>query len=70
MGDVLGGGALIGASNGLFLAREAGGKITVSPAGNADTGRVNHMSDFAGAMLIGGEKGLFVAAAAPGCGGR
>jgi hypothetical protein len=70
IGDVLGGGPLIGARNGLFVAHEAGGKLALTPAGQADAGRVNHMRDFGGAVLIGGESGLFVAAAAPGCGAR
>ena len=42
---------------------------TLTPAGQADAGRVNHMRDFGSAVLIGGESGLFVATAAPGCGG-
>jgi hypothetical protein len=62
------GGILIGSRNGWFVARDTGGKPTLTPAGEADAGRVNHTRDFAGAVLIGGESGLFVAAA--GCGAR
>jgi hypothetical protein len=64
------GGALIGSRKGWFVARETGGKLTLTPAGQGDGSRVNHMRDFGGAVLIGGESGLFVATAAPGCGGR
>jgi hypothetical protein len=49
------------------VARDTGGRLTLTPAGEADAGRVNHTRVFAGAVLIGGESGLFVAA---GCGGR
>jgi hypothetical protein len=52
MGD-LPGAMLIGAENGLFLARETGGKVTVAPAGNGDTGRVLAIHAFPGGMLIG-----------------
>ena len=65
-----GGGTLIGSRKGWFVARETGGKFALTPAGQADAGRVNHLRDFGGAVLIGGESGLFVATAAPGCGGR
>jgi len=60
------GGTLIGASRGgWFGAREQGGKVTLTPAGNADTGRVALMRELAGKLLIGAEKGLFVAGPAP-----
>jgi hypothetical protein len=60
------GGTLIGSRRGWFVARDAGGTLTLTPAGEIDAGRVNHTRDFAGAVLLGGENGLFVAA--PGCG--
>ena len=66
MGDILGGRVLIGAKNGLFLAHEAGGKITVSRAGDADTGRVLATQPFAGGALIGGWNGVFLAREASG----
>ena len=60
------GGTLIGASRGgWFGAHEQGGKVTLTPAGNADTGRVALMRELAGKLLIGAEKGLFVAGPAP-----
>ena len=37
----------------------------MTPAGNADTGRVALMRELAGKLLIGAEKGLFVAGPAP-----
>src|SRR5687768_6226556 len=64
--DILGGRVLIGARNGLFLAHEAGGKITVSRAGDADTGRVLTTQAFAGGALIGGWNGVFLAHEASG----
>ena len=66
MGDILGGRVLIGARNGLFLAHEAGGRITVSRAGDADTGRVLSTQAFAGGALIGGWNGVFLAREASG----
>ena len=48
------GGALIGASRGgWFVAYEAAGKVTLTPAGNTDTGRVMLMHDVAGLVSIG-----------------
>jgi hypothetical protein len=46
--------------------------VTLTPAGNADPGRVTLMRDFAGGVLIRAERGVFVAgpAAAGGCAGR
>ena len=61
IGTVPGGGVLIGARQGLFLARETAGKIGVSPAGDADTGRVLAIQTFAGGALVGASNGLFVA---------
>jgi hypothetical protein len=54
-------GVLTVAEKGLFLAREVNGVVTVSPAGNADTGEVFAMHDFTGGgVLIGARKRLFV----------
>jgi hypothetical protein len=57
------GGMLIGAEKGLFLARAAGGKVTLTPVrGGPDTGRV--LSSLAlpgGRALIGAQMGLFLA---------
>jgi ligand-binding sensor domain-containing protein len=73
--DLPGGGTLIATSRKRwFLAREAGGKVTLTPAGVADPGRVSRMRDFAGGVLIGAERGVFVAApardGARGCDGQ
>jgi ligand-binding sensor domain-containing protein len=75
-----GGGVLIGAAAGWFVGRiDTGGNITQTPAGPFAIGNVVleepdlglKMRDFGGALLIGSERGLFVASAAgPGCGGR
>jgi hypothetical protein len=65
-----GGGTLIGTTRSRwFVARaEADGKVTLTPAGNADPGRVSLMRDFAGAVLIGAERGVLVAGPAAGGG--
>ena len=65
MGDFPGG-MLIGAEKGLFLAREAGGKVTVEPAGDGDTGRVLAIHAFPGGALIGAWSSVFVARQAGG----
>ena len=69
-----GGGTLIATTwKRWFLAREAGGKVTLTPAGIADPGRISLMRDFAGGVLIGAERGVFVAGpagGAQGCEGR
>jgi hypothetical protein len=60
--ESLGGGALIPAANGLFLAHVVNGAITIDPTGNADIGRVLAMRTLTGSrVLIGAAKGLFVA---------
>ena len=74
------GGVLIGAAAGWFVGRiDTGGNITLTPAGSIAIGNVVldapdlglQMRDFGGALLIGAERGLFVASpAGPGCGGR
>jgi hypothetical protein len=57
-----GGGVLIWADKGLFLAREVGGKVSIAPAGDADIRSVRGMRDFpGGGVLIGAQKGLFLA---------
>jgi hypothetical protein len=64
------GGTLIRARKEWFLGRvEAGGKVTLTSAGVADPGRISRMRDFAGDVLIGAERGVFVAqsAGAGGC---
>jgi hypothetical protein len=72
--DLPGGGTLIRARKEWFVAREAGGKVMLSRAGTADPGRVSLMRDFAGVVMIGAERGVFVAApagdGARGCEGR
>jgi hypothetical protein len=69
-----GGGMLIGTTwRRWFVARaEADANVTLTPAGNADPGRVTLMRDFAGRVLIGAGRGVFVAgpAAGGGCAGR
>lgn len=68
-----GGGMLIGTTwRRWFVARaEADATVTLTPAGNADPGRVALMRDFAGGVLIGAERGVFVAGpAGDGCAGR
>lgn len=61
MGDVAGG-MLIGAEKGLFLARAAGGKLTVVPAGESSAARVLSIHSLPGsAALIGAWNGVFVA---------
>jgi hypothetical protein len=60
--DFPGGGVLIFAEKGLFLAREVNGIIFVTTAGNVDTGVVTNLHDFpGGGVLIFAEKGLFLA---------
>jgi len=62
MGDWPGGGVLIGADKGLFLAHEANGKVTIEPAGGTDTGYVYVIRPLrGGGILIGSRKGWFVA---------
>jgi len=64
------GGMLIGTPRrAWFEARTDGSKLTLTPAGNVDAGRIAVIRDFGGRVLIGGEKGLLVAGAA-GCAGR
>lgn len=67
-----GGGTLIRARKEWFVAHGAGGKVTLTPAGAADPGRISLMRDFAGGVLVGAERGVFVAMArdAQGCGAR
>jgi ligand-binding sensor domain-containing protein len=65
-----GGGTLIATTwKRWFVAREAGGKVTLTPAGAADPGRISLMRDFADGVLIGAERGVFVAGAATGARG-
>jgi ligand-binding sensor domain-containing protein len=66
IGDRLGGRVLIGAADGLFLAHEVDGKITVSRAGDADTGRVPATQSFARGALIGAWNGVYLAREAAG----
>lgn len=51
---------------------DADANVTLTPAGNADPGRVTLMRDFAGGVLIGADRGVFVAgpAADGGCAER
>src|SRR6202008_2741884 len=53
---------------GWFVGRAQGGKLTVMPAGDADTGRVFQMKRLAGAVLISARNGLFVGHVAGGKG--
>jgi len=46
--DFPGGGVLIGAQKGWFLAREVSGKVTVEPVSDADTSTVFQLHDFPG----------------------
>ena len=58
--DLPGGGMLISAEKGWFLARAVNGAVTVAPVGAADTGRVFAIRDLpGGGVLIGAENGLF-----------
>jgi hypothetical protein len=60
--DLPEGGTLIRARKEWFSGHvELGGKVTLTPAGAADPGRVSLMRDFAGGVLIGAERGVFVA---------
>jgi hypothetical protein len=72
--DLPGGGTLIRARKEWFVGRvDASGKVTLTPAGIADPGRISMMRDFAGGVLIGAERGLLVggpAGDAKGCEGR
>src|SRR5437764_866951 len=54
MSDVPGGGALVGAEKGLFLAREVDGRVTVTPVGNVNvsTGSWMHMRKLPGAGVL------------------
>jgi ligand-binding sensor domain-containing protein len=52
-----------------FVLREPAGKVTLTPAGVADPGRISLMRDFAGGVLIGAERGVFVAGQAAGARG-
>jgi hypothetical protein len=62
-----GGGMLIKAEKGWFLARSVKGEVTVAPAGTADTAEVFDMSYFpGGGVLIQAEKGWFLARAVNG----
>ena len=55
--DFPGGGMLIGAEKGLFLARAVNGAVTVAPVGAADTGDVFAIHDFpGGGVLIAGRR--------------
>ena len=55
---------LIGAENGLFLARAENGKVAVTTASTADTGDVLGYHDLPGAgVLVGAKNGLFLARA-------
>jgi hypothetical protein len=66
MRDFPGGGVLIGAGKGLFLARTVNGALTVAPAGTADTGGVPDMRVVpGGGVLIGAAKGLFFGVPTP-----
>jgi ligand-binding sensor domain-containing protein len=61
MRGLLGGGMLIGASDGLFLARAENGALIIERAGNAAGGFAGTMVDFAGGVLIGSTNGRFLA---------
>lgn len=66
MGD-FSGGMLIGAEKGLFLARPAGGKVAVAPAGDPGPQRVLSIENLPdGGALIGAWNGVFLARAAGG----
>ncbi len=51
---------------GWFMGRAEGGKLAVTPAGDADTGRVFQMKHLGSAVLIWARNGLFVGRAAGG----
>ena len=62
MHDFPGGRILIRAKKGFFLAREDGGKVSLAPAGIADTGNVYDLRGFpGGGALIRAERGIFFA---------
>ena len=66
-------GVLVGAAAGWFVAREAGARVIVTRAGPMAIGNVMldeknpgyQIRDFAGGVLIGGERGVFVGVPAP-----
>jgi hypothetical protein len=61
------GGVLIWAENGLFLARDVNGTVTVTPAGKMDVEGILELRDFpAIGVLIGTRQGLFLAREANG----
>jgi hypothetical protein len=69
--DLPGGGTLIQARKEWFVARAAGGKVTLTSAGVVDPGRIALMRNFGGGVLVGAERGVFVAGPdAQGCDGR
>ena len=61
--DLPGGGTLIQARKEWFVARAAGGKVTLTSAGTTDPGRISLMRNFGGGVLVGAERGVFVATA-------
>lgn len=62
MHDFPGGGVLIEAEKGLFLAREEDGKVSLAPASTADTGRVYDARHFpGGGVLMRAANGWFLA---------
>ena len=68
--DLPGGGTLIQARKEWFVAHAAGGKVTLTSAGTTDPGRIALIRNFGGGVLVGAERGVFVAAAGRVCDGR
>jgi hypothetical protein len=73
MQELPGGALLVGAAAGWFVAREAGARVIVTRAGPMAIGNVileeknpgYQIRDFAGGVLIGAERGMFVGVPAP-----